>query len=307
MAVRVALVLSVGAASACRDSGDSASTNAGASARATSPSGLAKGAEIVAATAPVSFRQGNVVSVQGGEVTFEYGLPDRKTRKRATATVPSPRVWPTGVAAKARVGQHAICRLMVKRGNMPPLSNWKPCTIRQKVAGAYRVGMHDGSERQLDALAIVLPSEETQKAIASYIAAEAKHRSFDEAFSKAGMPGVPEGWTPSTGDAVVAPFIGASWYAAVVLTIDAAANTARIRWLRKDWKEHDVKLERLAPNPSPPATTASGRYIIARPKDDQGRWDPARVVGVRGKELTVESRTGERRLVETKDAIAFGG
>lgn len=279
---------------ACGEKAPLPAPAATASAASTAPT-LGHGTEIVAATGPVSFRGGSVVRVTGDEVTFEYGRPDKITGEKATLSVESSRAFVVASSPTPRVGDFAICKVAEHA--------WYPCKIEEATGSGFDIVDQHGRKAQLAKGAIVVPDEPTRKAIAEYLAREARRRSFDEAFEAAGAPMRPPGWDPKPNDKVVIHFVGTSWYGGNVVEHLANKKKLRIQWEGKTWQGRDVSIDEAVPEPITPLSVSTQQFVLARPTEPTLRWEHSRVVSTAGDVVVVANRDGVERKLAPKDVI----
>ena len=292
------LVSSAWLAAGCQTAGsvtDGAVGTTG-SATATSAAAIEVGSDVVVARGELSFVQGTVTAIVGEQVAVRASAAPSASDDGgapASLSVSRDRVWPLAGLAPARAGGVAICRLDHHPGSAP---SWQPCRV-QTIARAVRVRDARATEHTLASSRVLVPDERTVAALTGYLDREARHHAFDEAFAAAGAPRPPAGWVAAAGDEVVARFVDSSWYGAEVLEVATDKGKVRVRWDGGTWDDQDVPLADLVPRPpargsAPASQLRPGQFAIAPPQQVSGRWEPLRVVAVRGDSVTVESRDG---------------
>lgn len=289
---------------ACDDAAPAAEDAAPSTPGATAPAVTVKvGDDIVAATAKVAFTQGKVVKVAGDAVTFELGRPNRETGARATKTVTGADVYRLGAQTDSKPGDHLICHVIERKTYAIPLPTWHPCRVLSVSGGKVKVEDHYGTKYELDPDRTVRPREETQKAIATYIETEIKHRAFDRAFEAAGRPARPAGWQPTVEDAVVVHWVGSSWYGAKVIEVKKDKGKVRVDFEGDRWSDRDVAWTEVAPSPEAPAEVRVDQFVIVRPKAADERWEHNRVVAINGDSVEVINRNDVKKSVAREDLV----
>lgn len=275
-----------------------------ASAVAPAPT-LSVGAVVVAATSPLAFSQGEVVAVQGDEVTFASGRPHPETGKRPERSVPARDAYRIGAPREVREGDYLLCGVVERPAENTPVPAWSPCRVLGVTGEKVRVQDHYGTRHELPPNRVVKPREATQKAIATYVETELAHRAFDDAFEAAGHPSRPAGWEPTREAAVVIHFVGTSWYGGTVVEPKKDKGKVRVHFEGKRWSDRDVAWTEVAPQPSTPSDVKVDQFVIVRPQEADDRWEHRRVTAVEGETVSLVDRDGEKSQAARTDVLPF--
>jgi len=115
-----------------------------AAAAAADPNEVTVGKDIVAAAGVSRFTEGKVAALEGTKVTYEYGEPDKTTKKRATSTADLGKMFLIGAASKAapKVGDFVIA----KGSN----SEWSGCEVKSDAGGVLGCEDAYGTSNNVD-------------------------------------------------------------------------------------------------------------------------------------------------------------
>ncbi len=293
-------LLAVALATSACDAGDKKETAAASAAPSATAkadaNALAVGKVVVATSAPNSFTEGTVASIEGDKVTYEYGEPDKTTNKRATYAVDKAKAFllGDGLKAPAKVGELLIATNAT--------GSWVGCEVKTAAGGVYGCEDWYGTVNNVEGKSAVKPDAATSADIKDSLAKAAKHRAFAKEAQAAGKPVKPTGWKPKAKDAVVVAFAGASWYGGTVEKVDGAKVT--IKWDSTAWKDPADKAENeVAPLPKAAQKAEAGQFVIVPPRSAGFEWEYRKVVSVTKDSAEVVDRDGNKSTVSLKDVL----
>ena len=256
---------------------------------ATASEALAVNVAAVVAVGKMSFREGTIRAIAGGEVTYAWGDPDDADAAPREATTVRGRVWAVGhgLVGSVAPGDSLLCRTSPQR--------WVACNVLA-VDGAIAELQDDvGGKHRLGGVDMLRPSGPTRAIIERHFALRAGHAEWERAVRDAGLPAQPDGWRPTPGERVVALWLQPFWYGATVTRVDR--DTVLLRWDDNDiWGEPQRPLRELAPVATAPehgADLSPGQFVLVRPPEPSQPWMPHKVARVAGNEVDVENAEGQ--------------
>lgn len=235
-----------------------------------------EGREVVSLVDGPRVLRGTVKACQGQRLTIAYGHP-LKSNPRPERDVDATNTWDVGQPAKASVGDLGACHA--------GRDLWKLCKVTAAEGGRFRVASPEGQVREIAATDMITFAGDPRKKVADHFSAVDRERAFDEAVLAATF----DDGRMKTGQRVVAPRVGTSFYEGTIVSLDA--TRARIRWTKVGWPERDVPRRHVGLPDDPPTTLDAGRIVLWRKKRSDTRFEPARVVAT-GSEWQLRDRSG---------------
>lgn len=254
----------------------------------TTPTGLARGTDVVVEQAAGEFYQGKVLGVDAGTLKVQRVEGD-------VVDVPRSDAYPISApATEPRPGSYAVCR----RGE----DLWESCRVVRREAEHFRVEDLQGRERRVLPEGVLEPTPLTRGNLERRFEQARASRSFQKAAQRAGKPRAPAAWRPGPRERVLALWEG-QWFSARVIRI-RDDGSVRVRWDR-DGREAELNRRYTIPEPPYDELPRAEQFALLRPPTVSRPWSPVRVKRVDPRrELKIQEFVVENELGRTQRAAA---
>lgn len=259
------------------------------SASATVRPSACAGREVVSLVAAPRVLRGTVKTCAGQSLTIAYGHP-LKSKPRPERTVDAATTWDVGKPAEANPGDVGACHY--------GRDLWKLCKVDAAEGGRLRVQSPEGQIREIDSVDMLVIDGASGETVREHLSAMQRQRSFDTEVQGA----VFYDGQIASGEAVVAPRVGLSFFDATVVAVNG--DRARVRWKNDDaWPERDVPIRQLGRPVTGSATLLAGQIVLWRAASDEERYEAGKVVSFDDGILVVTDARGERRTARHRTIV----